>query len=247
VPAVIVVMVVVLAAAATVIATRHPSPPVTQTAAAKPQQGAPPATSSVDVTASATPAIVEGTTTTPPTTATPATPAPHAPPPSVVTETTSSKSASGGGGVSAATTTEVASPAPEPRADALFATAMSELAAGDPQQARKTLHRVLQQDPHYAKAHYQMGEIALFNRNFKYAAEELEIAVGDSDRLDPREQGLARLSLALASRDHSESTRLGDEIASRWPEDPDLTRMRATFPGMFNEVLRERGRRRQRP
>jgi thioredoxin-like negative regulator of GroEL len=124
---------------------------------------------------------------------------------------------------------------------------MSELAGGDAQQARKTFHRVLQSDPHYAKAHYQMGEIALFNRNFKYSTEELELAMGDSDRLSPHEQALTRLSIALAARNPSESRRLGDEVDQQWPDDPDVARMRATFPGMFNEVRRERGRRRLRP
>ncbi len=138
-------------------------------------------------------------------------------------------------------------PASEPKADALYATAMSELLGGDAQQARKTLHRVLRQDPHYAKAHFRMGEIALFNRNFNPATEELNQALADSDRLDPREQQLARLSLAIAARNRFESQRIGDEIGQRWPGDPDLVRMRAAFPGMFVELPRERGRRRLRP
>ncbi|HEV7484155.1 MAG TPA: protein kinase [Thermoanaerobaculia bacterium] len=135
------------------------------------------------------------------------------------------------------------STATEPRADALYATAMSEILSGDAQQARKTLHRVLKQDPHYAKAHFRMGEIALFNRNLIPAAEELNLALTDSDRLDPREQQLTRIGLALAERNRPEIQRLAGEIWQRWPDDPDLTRMRETFPGMFLE-LRERRRRR---
>jgi serine/threonine protein kinase len=139
-----------------------------------------------------------------------------------------------------ATTEDVAAiptppPTNEPKADALYATAMSEILSGDAQQARKTLHRVLKQDPHYAKAHFRMGEIALFNRNLFPAAEELNLALGDSDRLDPREQQLTRIGLALAERNRPDIQQLAEEIGQRWPDDPDLNRMRETFPGMFIE------------
>ena len=117
---------------------------------------------------------------------------------------------------------------------------MSELTGGDPQQARKTLHRVLKQDPHYAKAHFRIGEIALLNRNVVPASEELNLALADSDRLDAREQQLARIGLALAERNRFEIHRLADEIWQQWPDDPDLARMRATYPGMFLELPRER-------
>ncbi|MEA2414914.1 MAG: eukaryotic-like serine/threonine-protein kinase [Thermoanaerobaculia bacterium] len=133
----------------------------------------------------------------------------------------------------------------EPRADALYATAMSEILSGDAQQARKTLHRVLRQDPHYAKAHFRMGEIALLNRNLFPAAEELNLALADSDRLDAREQQLARLGVALAVRNRTDIQRLAADIWQQWPDDPDLNRMRETFPGMFIEMPRARGRRRR--
>lgn len=123
---------------------------------------------------------------------------------------------------------------------------MSELLGGEALQARKTLHRVLKQDPHYAKAHFRMGEIALLNRNLVPAIEELNLALADSDRLDPREQQLARIGLALAERNRFEIRRLAAEIWQQWPGDPDLTRMRTTFPGMFLEP-RERPRRRLPP
>jgi serine/threonine protein kinase len=195
---------------------------------AKPQPVAPPSTTSVSVTAS--PEVIEEKhAAVPPTVSHAAVPEPKPEPvppaPQPEPEPT---------------------PASEPKADALYATAMSELLGGDAQQARKTLHRVLKQDPHYAKAHFRMGEIALFNRNFNPATEELNLALADPDRLDPREQQLARLSLAIASRNRFESQRIGDEIGQRWPGDPDLTRMRAAFPGMFIELPRERGRRRLR-
>jgi serine/threonine protein kinase len=144
------------------------------------------------------------------------------------------------------TTPAEVEPAPqppnEPKADTLYATAMSEILSGDSQQARKTLHRVLKQDPRYAKAHFRMGQIALFNRNLLPATEELNLALADSDRLDPREQQLARIGLALAERNRPEIQRLAEEIWQQWPGDPDLTRMRETFPGMFLELPRERFR-----
>jgi serine/threonine protein kinase len=220
-PAVITVLVIAIAAAAGVIATHRSSPaPVTQTVAPKPETVAP-STTSVNVTAPPAATIVETTTTAP---ATHPEPVPS--------------------------TTQATPPEPvqlEPNADALYATAMSELTGGDPQQARKTLHRVLEQDPHYAKAHFRMGEIALLNRNMRPAIEELNLALADSDRLDAREQQLARIGLALAQRNRFEIQRLADQIWQQWPGDPDLTRMRAAYPGMFVELPRERGRRHLRP
>ena len=219
-PAIIAVMVVVIAAVAGVMYTRRPVP-AAQPAAPKPV--APPSTTSVSVTAPETGTIVEQKK--------------EVVPP----ETTSTPKV-------AETPPLVPEPVPtsEPKADTLYATAMSELLGGDAQQARKTLHRVLRQDPHYAKAHFRMGEIALLNRNLNPAMDELNLALADSDRLDSREQQLTRLGLALASRNRFESQRIADEISQRWPEDPDLSRMRETFPGMFM-LPRERGRRRLRP
>jgi hypothetical protein len=225
-PAVIIVLVIALAAAAAVIATHRSAPaPVTQTVAPKPVA---PSTTSVNVTAP--PAVIEeqkpvvrpttthtaeATPSRPPTTTTqePAPPAPEPVP------------------------APVPRPANEPRAEALYATVISQLAGGDWMEARKTLHRVLKQDPHYAKAHFRMGEIALLNRNLIPAAEELNLALADSDRLDPREQQLTRIGLALAERNRFEIQRLANDIS---PDDPDLMRMRATFPGMFLETPRER-------
>jgi serine/threonine protein kinase len=217
-PAVIIVLVIAIAAAAGVIAMhRSASAPVTQTVPAKPETAAA-STTSVNVTA----------------------------PPEVVEEQRSDAAPRTTSQPATTTTEDVASAPPEPQpatessADALYATAMSEILGGDPQQARKTLHRVLKQDPHYAKAHFRMGEIALLNRNLIPAAEELNLALGDSDRLDAREQQLTRIGLALAERNRNDVLRLADDIEQQWPRDPDLTRMRATFPGMFLEMPRER-------
>jgi serine/threonine protein kinase len=219
----------------------HRTASVTSIAAPKPIIPAPQPASTTSVSVTAPPAIIEEQK--------PVVPV-SKPASSHVAETASVQPAT-------TTTAEVAStppepqptPAPqpaanEPRADSLYGTAMSQLLGGDWQEARKTLHRVLKQDPHYAKAHFRMGEIALLNRNLIPAAEELNLALGDSDRLDPREQQLTRIGLALAERNRPDIQRLAEEIGQRWPDDPDLTRMRETFPGMFFEP-RERGRRRR--
>jgi serine/threonine protein kinase len=198
----------------------HRTPPVASVAASKPVVSASQPASTTSVIVTAPPAVIEEqkpvvSSEAPATTHTQA-----------VTTTTENVSS---------TPPERQPAASEPRADALYATAMSEILSGDSQQARKTLHRVLKQDPHYAKAHFRMGEIALFNRNLIPAAEELNLALGDSDRLDPREQQLTRIGLALAERNRRDIQRLAEEIWQRWPDDPDLTRMRETFPGMFLE------------
>ncbi len=140
-----------------------------------------------------------------------------------------------------------------PGTDVLYANAMKQIVDGDAIEARKTLHRVLQQDPHFAKAHFRMGEIALLNRNLDFASKELQKALDDTDRLGAREAQLTHLGLAIATHEKREVERLSDEISLRWPNDPDLERMRETFPGMFGELRRDvprdhgRARRWQRP
>jgi hypothetical protein len=51
---------------------------------------------------------------------------------------------------------------------------------------------------------------------------------------------IARIALALAEDHRSEVLRLADDVSQQWPGDPDLTRMRATFPLMFLQLPRER-------
>jgi serine/threonine protein kinase len=140
---------------------------------------------------------------------------------------------------------EAGTPATRSPADTLFQTALAELRSGDAQQARKTLHQVLLQDPHYAQAHLQMGQIALFNRNFNYAAEELDRAMMDSERLNFRQQQITRISLAITRHDRQAISRLDMEISERWPNDPTLARMHDVFPGMFEDSERDFGRRRR--
>jgi TolA-binding protein len=233
--ALITIMLAVVASIAAVVATRMATPAPT----IAPKPAAPPSTTSVNVIAPPTATIVETTTTAPPVVKTETAPSPPAKKPQIVPAPMPAP----------APVTPVVDTAPKPTADtdALYATAMTELLNGDPQRARQMLRRVLEQDPHYAKAHFRMGEIALFNRKLEPAREELDLALADAGRLDEREQQVARLGLALAARDRFAVARLTGEIWQRWPGDPDVTRMHATFPGMFPDVNRERPRRRLRP
>ncbi len=125
---------------------------------------------------------------------------------------------------------------------------MATLGDGDARDARKTLHRILELDSHYAKAHFRMGEIALLNRNLEPARTELELAQEDANRLDDRERALTKLGIAISLRSRDEAQRAAREIKYRWPDDPDLERIVRAFPGMFlgsglNERPIERGRR----
>jgi len=137
-------------------------------------------------------------------------------------------------------------PAPQPRLPAesqaepgalatqeLYDSAMTQLIGGDWPQARKTLHRVIQADPHFAKAHFRMGEIALLNRNLDNARPELQRALDDAQRLDPREQQLARLGLAVVSGNRDEARSIARDLHEARPRDPDLEQIVRTFPGMF--------------
>ncbi len=255
-PAVIIAALIAGIAGAAYVAThRQPAAPATQPAAVKGPPAVASAASSVDVTAPPSATIVDvpvrsetATHSAPVVTSTrsipPVTTSRAAAPP-VKSETQASPAPP-------VVTSAEPAPAPEPAAgsetsaDALYATAMSELISGDAQQARKTFHRVLKQDPHYAKAHFRMGEIALFNRNFNPATEELNAALGDANRLSPRELQLSNLSLAIATHNRPEAERLALEISQRWPDDPDLGRMYVTFPGMFTDFRSQHGRRRLR-
>jgi len=217
----------------------HRTASVTSVAAPKPIIPAPQPASTTSVSVTAPPAIIEEQKPVVPVAKPPSSRAAETPPVRPATTTTEE----------VASTPAEAQPAPqpatnEPRADSLYGTAMSQLLGGDWQEARKTLHRVLKQDPHYAKAHFRMGEIALLNRNLVPAKEELNLALDDVDRMNPREQQLTRIGLALADRNRPDIQRLADEIWQQWPGDPDLTRMRETFPGMFIELPRDRRHRR---
>lgn len=223
--AVIIVMVIVIAAAAGVVMTRRadPRPATTPATTTVPTAAAPQSSTSVNVTAPPEASVEETATTA-----------------SQVGAQSTTTEPAGSGSDQETETAPAAAAEPEsaPGTDALYATALRQVQDGDVLEARKNLHRVLQQDSHYAKAHFRMGAIALYNRNMDYASKELQQALEDTDRLGPREEQLTRLGLAIATRDKPEAVRLAGEIGERWPADPDLERMRATFPGMLGEARR---------
>ena len=122
-----------------------------------------------------------------------------------------------------------------------YAEAMSYLASGNALLAREKFHEAIQADPHNAKAHFRLAEIALFARNMPHAEEQARLALRDGGRLDDREHMLAQLVQAMASRQRFEAEQIAGDIRSRWPDDPDLTRIeRSIAPA---EQQRRRGRR----
>jgi serine/threonine protein kinase len=137
-----------------------------------------------------------------------------------------------------AQTTQAPPPVPQPApatetADSLYNSALAQIMNGELQEARKTLHRVLQQDPHYAKAYFRMGEIAMMNRNTNYALEQFNMALNDPARLDAHERALTDLGIAVATKEHNEARRIARDINEQWPGDPDLARMVREYPGIF--------------
>jgi serine/threonine protein kinase len=117
--------------------------------------------------------------------------------------------------------------------DEIYERALSQLVGGNAPEARKTLLRVVHRDPHYAKAHFRLGEIALLNRNLGYAQQEYRLAIADWSRMSPLEDKLTRLGLAISTGDRDTAHRFAREIRGSHPGDPDLERIVKTFPGMF--------------
>ena len=158
-----------------------------------------------------------------------AAPAPVAPPPAPVTITEAPKAPHPASG----------HPLPAARGegtedpDALYNQAMAQLVDGDGKDARQTLHRILQLDSHYARAHFRLGELALVNRRCDNAAPSLQKALNDSDRLDAREQSLAQLGIAICSGDREQARRMAREIHREHPGDLDLQRIAKSWPGMI--------------
>jgi hypothetical protein len=84
-----------------------------------------------------------------------------------------------------------------------------------------------------AKEHLSIAQTALIDHRFVIAREEYKRALEHSDQLDERENLLARVGMAVLARDRNEAQRMAMEIHERWPDDPDLRRIVATFPGIF--------------
>jgi eukaryotic-like serine/threonine-protein kinase len=119
--------------------------------------------------------------------------------------------------------------------DDLYQTAVQIMRNGSPQEARQLFLGVLATDPHYARASFRLGEMALLNRAMKLAAPGFARALADADRLDYRERQLATLGLAISSGERFRVRELASAFEQRYPADPDLAAWKRVFPGLLGE------------
>ena len=117
-------------------------------------------------------------------------------------------------------------PAEKLKVDQLYAEAMTDMLESRPGKARQAFETVVETDPHYAKAHFRLGEIKLMTRDGAGARDEFRTAIDDQDRLDPRERKLAHLGLAITNQNWDRAKQLGEEISATNPNDPDLAAFR---------------------
>jgi serine/threonine protein kinase len=103
---------------------------------------------------------------------------------------------------------------------------MARLVERQPFRAREAFQSAIERDPNHAKAHFRLGEMALFGRDFAEARRELDLALAHADGLELRERKLAELGLALLDRNHARAAELLDEITTMSPRDPDLLQFR---------------------
>lgn len=108
---------------------------------------------------------------------------------------------------------------------------LARLVERQPFRARESFESALELDPNHAKAHFRLGEMALFGRDFAAARRELDAAMANADGLDARERKLTELGLAVLDRDRERAEELVREIAEISPRDPDLMRFRELVQG----------------
>ncbi len=137
--------------------------------------------------------------------------------------------------------------APKPTADQLYERGLRALAETRPQDARQAFMAAVETDPHYAKAHFRLGEMALFVRDGPTARAEFARALEDGDRLDPRERKLVHLGVALANGNHERARKIGRELYVENPNDPDLARFRELTERAERPAGMRRGPLRRRP
>ena len=124
-------------------------------------------------------------------------------------------------------------PAAPPSHDERYRAGMAQMQSGDWKAAQEAFHAIIKDDPHDARAHMRLGEIALFRRDFEHATKQLGAALADADRLNPHELAISRLGLAVASRDSEQATEIARTILAEHPADPEVLRIHREFPGMF--------------
>jgi serine/threonine protein kinase len=128
----------------------------------------------------------------------------------------------------------------ERTAEDFYNEGMVRLVERQPFQARAAFESAIERDPQHAKAHFRLGEMALFGRDFDVARKELQISLAEPGRLDPRERKLAELGLALLDRDRPRAQELLQEISAISPRDPDLMRFRELVEGPPDRPFRGR-------
>jgi serine/threonine protein kinase len=115
---------------------------------------------------------------------------------------------------------------PARSADDDYNEGVTQLIERRPLLARTSFEAALAKDPHHARAHFRLAEMALFVRDDANARRELEAAMADADRLDERERKLTELGLAVVDGDRDRALTLWQEIRAANPHDPDLMRFR---------------------
>ena len=119
----------------------------------------------------------------------------------------------------------------EKTADDFYNEGLARLVERQPFRAREAFESAVERDPDHAKAHFRLGEMALFGRDFPRARVELQTALANGERLDTRERKLVELGLAVLDRDRLRAHKLISEIAGIDPRDPDLMRFRDLVDG----------------
>jgi len=126
-----------------------------------------------------------------------------------------------------------APPPPPPRATSPaedpYASGLAALAAGNNAEAREHFKAAVDADPTLARAHFRLGEIALLNRNYDHAKNELRMALDRGDKLDDRERRLTEIFFSIATGERLRAGELGREFNAIYPNDPDLERAKHEF------------------
>ena len=104
------------------------------------------------------------------------------------------------------------------------------------QDARRLFNQAISADPHNAKAHFRLGEIALLNRNFDHSSDQFNRALGNAENLDPREHSLCDLGLAIGRDDRPAANRIARDIREQYPNDPDLAAIHRQFGAFFGKI-----------
>ena len=119
----------------------------------------------------------------------------------------------------------------EKTADDFYNEGLARLVERQPFRAREAFESAVERDPEHAKAHFRLGEMALFGRDFPEARIELQKALANGERLEVRERKLTELGLAVLDRDRDRAQAIIQEIAEISPRDPDLMRFRKLLEG----------------